>query len=304
MNRKEFGQLVKALRKEHRDAEGGFWTQETLAHRANLSPRTIGRIENGTLRKFDKEVLLKLADALLLTSSERQEFFRASAGIDNKLMVRRSNKPEIVFTQLMKRVGGVALPAFVIDSYCDLIAANAAATALLDINAAGLGLPEMQKRPFGLNMLQFVFSNEAVSFYRERMNEYWPNYAYQNMMVFRTLSFKYRSSNYFQGLLEELLQFPYFRRYWQEVYCQERDHILDNEHIHFNHRLWGPMNFFSTSLTALSSAGELYFWTYVPATQRTTEIFVRIMEQNGSGLFPTSHWPNKMDPIREYKGYL
>ena len=61
MNRKNFGKLVAALRKENFDPNASkAWTQEVLGERANLPPRTIQRIEQGELAHIDTQTLLPL----------------------------------------------------------------------------------------------------------------------------------------------------------------------------------------------------------------------------------------------------
>lgn len=291
MNRKDFGKLIRALRREHRNEDYRVWTQDKLAHKAGLSKRTIERLETGTLVKLDSKLLLNLAEALELTSGERREFFLAASGVEHYQMAKRDVVPEDVLAEVIDRAQETYLPAYIIDSYCNVIASNSATLHLLDLEAAGLTINQMIHKPFGLNMLQFVFSPTAVSFYRKLMGRYWHNYAYQNMMIFRTLSLQYRSTTYFRNLLAQLMQYKYFKRYWRELYWEEQDHLFDNEHIRLNSRRWGSLVYFSTSYIALTTSVNLYFCVYVPITSNTAECFNELLKQFGASMHQFMRWP-------------
>jgi len=99
MNRKEFGKLIAALRKEHFDEDGNRLTQAKLAKRAQQrDPQTplneiiIGKIERGERAMLDEQTLLSLADTLELTMGERREFFLAATGLDNEQILRDRNE--------------------------------------------------------------------------------------------------------------------------------------------------------------------------------------------------------------------
>ena len=95
MDRKEFGKLIAALRKEYFDEAGNRLTQAKLAELAQqrdpLSPLNeiiIGKIERGERAMLDDQTLISLADTLELTMGERQEFFwRQQGWITNKFML-------------------------------------------------------------------------------------------------------------------------------------------------------------------------------------------------------------------------
>jgi hypothetical protein len=303
MNLDDFGKLVASLRKEHEDEEDIPWTQGKLAEEANLaagaeifSADIISSIERGK-RSLDEETLLALATALQLTSGERKEFFLAASGIDNERIARQDNDPEEVLTNLLSTIRQAYLPAYVIDSYCDVVGVNSAILRILDLEAAGLDRTALAARPFGSNVLQYVYLDEAVEHFSQLMGRDWSSYANHHMLLFRTLSLRYRSTDYFQGLLKELKKSRLFKRYWREVYFTEQDHFIDNEHIHLNSPKWGPLVWFSTSLTALTTAGELYFCVYVPSTADTARVFSEIVQEPGaSDTYRVGSWPVKTLP--------
>ncbi|MCB0213837.1 MAG: helix-turn-helix domain-containing protein, partial [Anaerolineae bacterium] len=91
MNRKAFGKLIAALRKELFDQDGNRLTQAKLAERAQqidphspLNEIIIGKIERGERAILDDQTLLNLADTLELSLGERREFYLAATGLDDE----------------------------------------------------------------------------------------------------------------------------------------------------------------------------------------------------------------------------
>jgi hypothetical protein len=115
------------------------------------------------------------------------------------------------------------------------------------------------------------------------------------MMLFRTLSLRYRATEYFQQLLRELKQHRRFRQYWQGVHFQERDHFVDSRLMHYLSRQGSRLAYFYSYLTALTTAGELYLCTYVAASPETAEAFSLTAKQVGSPrvFHVDPHWPEK-----------
>ena len=90
MDRKQFGKLVAALRKEQYDENGDRCTQSKLAEWAQTLDATtplneviIGKIERGERTILDEYTLLNLADALKLAVGERRVFFMLATGLDH-----------------------------------------------------------------------------------------------------------------------------------------------------------------------------------------------------------------------------
>jgi transcriptional regulator with XRE-family HTH domain len=69
-----FAVLLRRLRK------AAFLTQEDLAHAARLSARAISDLERGLTRRTRKDTAHKLADALNLTGSSREDFVATALG--------------------------------------------------------------------------------------------------------------------------------------------------------------------------------------------------------------------------------
>lgn len=293
MNRKDFGQLVAALRREHLDDDGKQWTQERLAQEARMDIEILGSIERGKRAYFKSDMLVGLADALRLTNEERKEFFLAAHAFAEPEVVYRGYDKAAVVRELVQRIENVALPAYLIDNYCDILACNQIVLNLLGLTPDHLR--QTNDSPIvAANMMRFVFAPE---FDQRASMPCWHTYAYQNITIFRTLSLRFRTQPYFQALITELRKWPLFRRYWFKLYEDiEQDPIVDNETILVNVPDVGELTYFSTSLTAMTSAGSLVLYTYIPANAKTTEVFTGIANRSDTVVYQFSSWPEKVVP--------
>jgi transcriptional regulator with XRE-family HTH domain len=291
MNRKDFGQLVAALRREHLDDEGKQWTQERLALEAEVDLDVLGNIERGKRVLLKSEVLLSLATALRLTNEERKEFFLAAHQFDEQEAVSQATDLDATHHQLVERVAHASLPCYLIDVYCDILSCNQIVLNLLGLTPEHLRVTD--DHPItAANMMRFVFS---PAFDQREIIANWHQYAYQNITIFRTLSLRYRNSSYFQRLITELRKWPLFRRYWFKLYDDvDRDPVIDNETIVSNTPQWGALSYFSASVTAMTTAGPLVLYVYVPADQATTEVFARIAATTERVAHTFGSWPEKL----------
>ena len=301
MNRVDFGSLIANLRKEHEDEHNSHWSQDRLAQEANSAlgaevfyTDIISSIERGK-RGLDTQTLHALSTALQLTSGERKEFFLAASGLDNELIARQANTPEEILSQLIERMSAAHLPAFIMDSYCDVVATNAALVELMDYDSSGLGPGTIQTNvPFATNMMRFAFSDEAVEHLTGVMGDDWSTFAYTVMMTFRTSTLRYRSTEYFQSLLREMNRYRLFKRYWREVYFEEKDHFINGADMHLSSPKWGPVSCFFAAFTALTVALDLHLWVAVPMFPETTDAFSRIAAHaDKMYAFDTDSWPRK-----------
>jgi transcriptional regulator with XRE-family HTH domain len=305
MNKVDFGKLIASLRKEHDDEAGVPWTQAKLAEEANLAAGAdvfteyiIGSIERGN-RNLDEQTLLALAAALQLTSGERKEFFLAACGVENTSLARQDNDPEEVLSQLMGRMEQIYIPSFILDSYYDVVAASPAVMELFDLESAGLSFGSQEGRPFPYNMVRNLFSDsdQGESHFGRLMREDWSSVLYETVRMFRVVSLRYRSTAYFQRLLQELNKSRRFRGHWQSAYFEEKDHYVDSLRVRFDSPRWGGLVWFHWNLPALTSAGELLLCMYVPASHVTARVFDQIVEHCGTVTpLRLPCWPEKRLP--------
>ena len=160
MNRKQFGELVAALRQDF------GWTQFQLAEYAELDDAVISQIERGVKKHFEPEQLFQLVNAFQLTTLERREFLLAASGLDQKQIVRQLStgmatdvfNVRRVLDKMVELTEQVRLPAFLADVYGDVIAAN---NLILSFFRVPLQyLEQADKIPGGYNTVRFNFSKQ------------------------------------------------------------------------------------------------------------------------------------------------
>jgi hypothetical protein len=198
---------------------------------------------------------------------------------------------------LTERLKQTQLPGYIFDCYFNVVAINSAVVQLMDwspnISSQGLEIPPSP------NALLFVFSEEGANFLQERVGEDWTEHAFETVMLFRTVSLRYRATEHFQNLLRELKRFRLFQRCWREVYFEEKDQFVDTRHIRFKSSQWGPLVTYVTYLTALTTAGELHLCVHVPTTRETANAFSQILEQSGQPrTYRLACWPEEDAPSR------
>src|SRR5688500_13259791 len=194
MNRKQFGELVAALRQDF------GWTQFQLAEYAELDNAVISQIERGVKKHFEPELLFQLVNAFQLTTLERREFLLAASGLDQKQIVRQPSAAMAtdafnvrrVLDKMVELTEQVRLPAFLADVYGDVIAANNLILSFFKVPVQYL--EQAGKIPGGYSTVRFNFSKDLVS--RSHVVDNWDRFALNSMRTFRENSLRYRAQPY------------------------------------------------------------------------------------------------------------
>lgn len=287
MNRVEFGQLVTALRREHRDENDESWTQKELGEETGLGELIIGKIERGQRTNLDEKTLLSLADALQLTSLERKEFLFAALGVDGKQIARRGSDPSAILNSLIQKMQEIQLPAYTTDVYGDVVAANTSIIDLLEVSYDYLN--RSHNIPDGFNHVRIGFDPESG--FRQLVGSGWHSVAIHIMQLFRGVSLRYRFTDYFSYTMSGLRKYPLFRQYWQQVYFE--DYYWNCLHYNYSHPKFGLLNYLATPTQVLTPSGELYLIIYCPISPKTVQVFTQITEQVGTTVHRLASWPDK-----------
>jgi PAS domain-containing protein len=293
MNRVEFGRLIAALRKEHRDEDDRVWTQWRLGEETRLGKEAISKIEQGRKAVLDRDTLVSLAEALKLTSAERQQFYLAGMGIDDRHLVREERKPEEVFDELMHILEDASLPAFIIDSYGDFVAANLGMLGFIGISPEE-ALTCTADLPAGFSLMRVLYgSGDFTDFFGDHGN----HVARSNMQFFRSITLRQRFTEYFKVCFRELRRYPLFKQYWQQAAFEEDgDFSISCQRYRWQHRILGPLDYLSTMAAALTTSGELYLVMYVPLDSATANIFAKFVSKGGTKAYRLAPWPKKKLP--------
>jgi transcriptional regulator with XRE-family HTH domain len=297
MNRKEFGELVAALRQDL------GWTQFQLAEYAELDDPVISQIERGVKRHFEPELLFKLVNAFQLTTLERREFLLAASGLDQKQIVRQPSAAtstdvfdvKKVLDKMIDLTGQVRLPAFLSDVYGDVIAANHSILSFFKLPVSFV--EEADRIPAGYNTVRFDFGKDLVA--RSHVIDNWDRYALYSMRTFRENSLRYRAQPYFKYLMKIFRnpnEYPLFDRYWKMVSSNEQDKESNIDYFSYHHDEFGPIKYFSSSTVSITSFGELFLIQYLPLDQGTSRIFEQLARESGQGVSTYAPWPEKSMP--------
>jgi transcriptional regulator with XRE-family HTH domain len=297
MNRKQFGELVAALRQDL------GWTQFQLAEYSDLDDAVVSQIERGVKKHFEPELLFQLGNAFQLTTLERREFLLAASGLEQKQIVRQPSAAmstdvfniRRMLDKMIELTGEVRLPAFLGDVYGDVIAAN-------NIILSFFKLPpefveQADRIPAGYSTVRFNFSKDLVA--RSHVVDNWEQYALYSMRTFRENSLRYRAQPYFKYLMKIFRnqnEYPLFERYWKMVSSTEQDKEAATDHFSYYHHEFGQIKYISSSTVSITSFGELYLIHYLPLDESTSQVFEQLARQTGQGVTTFAPWPEKRIP--------
>ncbi len=297
MNRKEFGELVAALRQDL------GWTQFQLAEYAELDEAVVSQVERGVKKHFEPNLLFQLANALQLTSLERHDFVLAASGLEEKQIVRQPSAITAtdvfdatkILEQMVALTGNIRVPAFLVDVYSDVIAANKMILAFYDVP------PSMVETaatiPGGYNTTRLNFGRDLVG--RKIVTDNWDHYALNSMRSFRENSLRYRASPYFKYLMKNFRnakEYPFFDRYWKLVTSTEQDKQMKVDHFSFRHNIFGPLKYIASMTTTVTSFGNLFLVQNLPLDENTDEAFAQLKLKAGTGVVRFAPWPEKPMP--------
>ena len=297
MNRKRFGKLIASLRQDL------DWTQFQLSEYSGIDLAVISQIERGVKKQIQPELLVRFANSFQLTTLERRELMLAATGIDTAQIVRQrsaaidtdSQDAARSLAQMMDLLGRLRIPAFLLDVYSDVLAANPSAFTFFQVpmdmvqSAASV--------PAGYNSVRLVFGKNLAQRTHFRTN--WEAYAVESMRSFRELSLRYRAEPYFRYLINAFrnpVEYPLFNRYWKIVSSTESDRNANYARFVYDHDMFGHLEYAATTTTCLTAYGELMLTQYFPTDERTAQAFAQILEQSGSGAIRYAPWPDKPMP--------
>ena len=189
MKPKNFGKLIAHLRKEQHDECGQPYTQKRLAQEMGVSPAVISNMERGEKVALEPDILPRLADALRMSRRERREFLLAAIRIDEQEIMGGNAQESL--EKALDVLKNLALPAFLTDTYDNLLAVNHSILALFEYSDS---LIQQANRHFaGYNVLRFVFSQDSP--FSESILENKEPYLLQSISLFRAITLPSRRTS-------------------------------------------------------------------------------------------------------------
>ncbi len=298
MDRKQFGRLVAALRKENVDEDGNRLTQLKLAEKiAELDPQTllndivIGKIERGERAILEDQTLLNLADALELTIGERRVFFVLATGLDHLQIYPDTDDSEKILSGVLTMLADIRQPALLLDRYLDVVAANGLLLQLYQMSH--IDLSGLAGKKGEMNLLSFIFS-KAFAEAREQMSpQVWHRFAVGNVIYFRRMTLPYRMTPYFKTLLARLRRNRDFRWFWEQVFYEEKMYFVGGESFQMGSGENGRFRFLTAPLATHTPFGNLEILTHIPLDAETAVSFHEMAQQVPSQAYQFASWPEK-----------
>jgi hypothetical protein len=144
-------------------------------------------------------------------------------------------------------------------------------------------------------MVRFIFSGAESKHLEQLMGNTWSRFLSNTILFFRAATLRYRGTEYYQRLITELRKSRLFRRCWESTSNCDDDHFADTRITHFNSPKWGLLSYAHMPQTALTKAGELILFVYVPTSYNTAEAFASMADvsSHGARVLRIGSWPNK-----------
>lgn len=298
MDRKEFGKLVSALRKEHYDENGDRYTQAKLAEivlaqdpTTPLNEVVIGKIERGERTILDAHTLLNLADSLKLTIGERRAFFLLATGLDHPQIYPTEEEASDILATTLQMLGEIQLPALLLDRYLDVVGVNGLLLQLYQMPQANI--QQLLGQNGQTNLLDFIFSG-AFSLTRAQMQpQVWHRFAMGNVIYFRRMTLPYRMTDYFHLLLARLRKNREFRWFWDQVFYEEKYYFVGGESFQMESSQAGRYRFLTAPLVTRTPYGNLEILTHIPRDGATAVAFHHMSQQTPAKAYQLHSWPEK-----------
>ena len=292
MDKKDFGQLVATLRKESRNEFDEPMTQYDLAELARIPLITLQKIEQGRQENIKPEILLKLVNALNLSSRARQVFFLTSLGIKDSETLKPTASPQLVLAELTRTLSQLQTPAFILDGFGDIVALNLSGPAVYDLDLSQINNPNLLSQH---NFIRLLFSPEFEK-QHAMLEKTQFDFARRTVMLFKLWTMKNRNHWYFQRLIPELNRYQGFREHWQSPTFHDEDIFVQYNHITLKHPELGPLKFLSSPTQAITTQGDLYLFSFQPLDAHTAEVCVRLTRKLGTQVIPVASWPKPPTP--------
>ncbi|GAB4537608.1 MAG: hypothetical protein Fur0018_28300 [Anaerolineales bacterium] len=294
MLQKEFGLLIKAMRREMACLRGEKWTQTELARRANATPKIISNLERGTKARIEPELLYGLANAFQLSLSERMAFFSLANTISEEALVPPSQPPQETIRPLLTILANARQPAFLVDALDNVIAANSLLFGMFPFLRRLLAEP--QTFPGAYNAMRFVFSSESG--FAERVTHNREVYLRQSLYRFRVMTLPYRATRYYYEMMQYFCQHPEMHLF-ATMYAQRLSEQPCPPASHITFTL--PAEERAVSISAITAApmntphGPLYLVLHIPADTQTLKYFNHLAGSGPAAVHTLAPWPLQIE---------
>ncbi|GAC1485197.1 MAG: helix-turn-helix transcriptional regulator [Ktedonobacteraceae bacterium] len=237
--------------------------REEVAELANVGVSWYTMLEQGRAIHPSSEVLHSIADALLLTTDERQHLFLLA---NQQYLVDTPASHEQVSPALRRVLDALdPVPAYIIDRRWNYLAWNTTAEQILALSNS---VP-----PYEYNAVWRIFANPTT---HRIYSPKWEQVARKVLEEFRAESARYADEEWFKCLIADLQRVsPEFRAWWPHHDVRGRSDAIKE----IEHPLLGCLTFEHTTLQ-VPTMPELKIMIYTPLPETDTlEKLQQLMSQ-------------------------
>lgn len=286
MSKVDFGRIVSSLRKELRNEFDETMTQNDLADLARIPLITLQKIEQGKQANLKPELILRLANALNLSSYSRQVFFQASLGMSEKELINSTVGTGVIIEDIKSILVQLQTPAFITNCFGDLFLVNPSFLSIFGITENDLSHGHLLCK-YNINRIFYSPEFEAL---QKMFGDSYAAFARRRVFIFKALTLKYRNHWYLLKILPELNRYPRFRQYWQSsTFNNEEIFILSNR-FSLAHPKLGLLNFVSFPIRTISEETDLYLFSYQPLDPRTSQVCSQLANELGTAPVQFNNW--------------
>ena len=278
MQRKRFGRIVAALRKEQFDITSGrSWSQKQLAIETGLTENIVGKIERGQQSQLDKDSLQNIAQAFSLTVGERREFFGVAGVVTDVLSTRPKPDADVAWVQVRTLLDSLYAPAMCCNPFADIIGINRAMLAFQNISLAQIRAA--QATATRVNVLDLLLNPDAPL--RQALGQGWRTIVRSTLQDWRTTTLCYRHTTRFQELFTTLSSYPDFRVFWVDSKGKnDSDQKTDLCKRVYTHKVYGAVGYSVVTDIRPITFGCLTLSIFVPHDSTTAGLFSELAGTN------------------------
>lgn len=290
MNRKNFGKLISALRRERLDRHNVMWTRQRFSMESGVDAEILANIETGRRAILYPELLLQLADALKLSVGERREFLFAASGVEDREIFAQPEESHNIMESMLAILDKSQLPSFIVDQYFDVVAVNPMAVEVYNIKVEDF-VDKSVDPATRVNLLRFIFSpkfSRQQAMFGEALEDFYATI----IGLFRVSTLRYRAEEYYENLLQHLCEMEELNRYLQRK-PKDKGYLDGCACVNLNHPRLGQLRAALTAISAISAEGELKLFTLAPLTDETSKAFSKIVPVKNYVFKALPDWPRK-----------
>ncbi len=279
MQKENFGIICASLRNDILNmAAGRNWSQQDLADATDLPLKVIGQIERGEKVNLHSELLICLADAFNLTTTERKRFFSLASDITNEEVARDDQSISTVFDATVQEAQQIRQPVLLHDGIYRIIGLNTAYMQTYGLTSDYLGsIPESD--PTKYHFVRHIHDEESPvrHVYKSQIEKVEMN----NAVYWRFLSIAHRHDPLFNEIQDKLLsQYPRFAYLWNSLSHRfesvDASSLLRN--FYCNHPNLGLLRYLIVSTQLYSGERELFMTQLSPTDHQTFSMFNKLIE--------------------------